>query len=209
VHSHDPSGDGWRRLLPDQALDPHYGEPLSNHWDFTDNPADPSQIDRGVAKLIRDPEAPFGRDAHGHAYTEQQYAERFNKVGDKGENWYNFPLNDGALPGTRVAYTDAAKFLRDYGPQLDRVGSDTGKYLAVMEDGQAASWEQRALHVSSLRDPYHAYTFGDLPDGWTIEVSEVAPGVGQPGGSIQVRVFDDEGGVRIVKELIRKGVLRK
>ena len=57
--------------------------------------------------------------------------------------------------------------------------------------------------------PYNAYEFGALPEGWTIEVSEVAPGVGHPGGSIQVRVFDDEGDVRIVDELIRKGVLRK
>jgi hypothetical protein len=130
-------------------------------------------------------------------------------VGDKAEHWFNFPLNDGAVPGTRVAYTDAEKFLRDYGSQLDRVGKTNGKYLAVMEDGQPASWEQRALHVSSLHDPYNAYEFGALPEGWTIEVSEVAPGVGQPGGSIQVRVFDDEGDVRIVDELIRKGVLRK
>ena len=78
-----------------------------------------------------------------------------------------------------------------------------------MQDGLPASWEQRALHVNSLSDPYAAYTFGRLPDGWTIEVSEVAPGVGQPGGSIQVRIFDEEGDVRIVDELITKGVLRK
>lgn len=208
VHSHDLSGDGWHRL-PDKPVDPHYGEPLSNHWDFTDNPADPGQIDRGVAKLVRDPEAPFGRDPEGHAYTEQQYAERFNKVGDKGEYWYNFPLSDGALPGTRVAYTDPAKFLRDYGSLLDRIGKNDGKYLAVMEDGQPASWEQRALHVSSFSDPYRVYTFGDLPEGWSIEASEVAPGVGQPGGSIQVRIFDDAGEARPVEELIRKGVLQR
>jgi hypothetical protein len=140
-------------------------------------------------------------------YTEQQYAERFNKVGDKGENWYNFPLNEGAVPGTRVAYTGPAKFLRDYGSLLDRVGKTDGKYLAVMEDGQPASWEQRALHVSSLRDPYHSYTFGQLPEGWSIEVSEVAPGLGQPGRSIQVRIFDADGKVQIVEKLIKRGVL--
>jgi hypothetical protein len=192
---------------PDQPTDPHYGEPLSEHWSFTDNPVDPSLINRHVAYLIDDPDAPFGRDPQGHAYTEQQYAERFNNIGDKGYHWHNFPLNDGAVPGTRVAYTDPAAYLRDYGSLLDRVGKD-GKYLAVMEGGQPASWEQRALHVDSLRDPYNAYRFGDLPDGWTIEVSEVAPGVGQSGGSIQVRIFDDEGEVRRVGELARIGVLR-
>jgi hypothetical protein len=207
VHSHESSGDGWHRL-PDAPTDPHYGEPLPRHWDFTDDPVEPSGIDGGVAKIIHDPEAPFGRDPRGHAYTEQEYAERFNKVGDAGERWGNFPLNDGAVPGTRVAYTDPERFIRDYGSQLDRVGQTSGKYLAIMENGQAGSWEQRALHINSLRDPYHAYAFGELPDGWSIEVSEVAPGLGQPGGSIQVRIFDAEGETRRVTELTRKGVLR-
>ena len=209
VHSHEPSGDGWQRL-PDEELDPHYGEPLSDHWDFTDDPVDGSQIHGDVAKLIRDPEAPFGRDPQGHAYTEEQYAERFNKVGDEGQPWMNFPGNHGAVPHTRVAYTDAAAYLRDCGSLLDRIGKEDGKYLAVMQDGQAASWEQRALHVNSLHEPYHAYTFDHLPDNWTIEVSEVAPGVGQPGGSLQVRVFNSEGRPMTVEELTDPdiGVLR-
>lgn len=208
VHSHEPSGDGWHRLA-DEAHDANYGEPLSDHWDFTDNPVDATKTDSDVAKLIRDPEAPFGRDPQGHAYEEGQYAERFNKPGDQGQPWLHFPGNHGAVPHTRVAYTDAASYLRDYGCLLDRIGKLDGKYLAVMEDGQPASWEERALHVNSLRDPYNAYTFGQLPDGWTIEVSETAPAVGQPGGSIQVRVFDEAGGARRVVELIRRGVLRK
>ena len=208
VHSHEPSGDGWHRL-PDQPIDPHYGEPLSENWDFADDPTDPNRINQEVAKLIDDHKAPFGRDPHGNAYTEQQYAERFNKIGDMGQHWANFPLNDGAVPGARVAYTDPAAYLRDYGSLLDRVGKTDGKYLAVMEDGQPASWEQRALHVNSLRDPYNAYTFGKLPEGWTIEVSEVAPGVGQPGGSIQVRVFDGDGKVQIVDGLKERGVVLK
>lgn len=208
VHSHEAAGDGWHRL-PDDPIDPNYGEPLPRHWDFTEDPVNPGKIDQRVARLFRDPEAPFGRDPAGHAYTEQEYAERFNKVGDRGERWGNFPGNDGALPGTRIAYTDPQKYLRDYSPLLDRIGSSDGKYLAVMEDGQAASWEQRALHVNSLHEAYRAYVFGDLPQGWKIEVSEVAPGVGQPGGSIQVRIFDDEGLARSIAELTTKGVLRK
>ncbi|WP_406815487.1 glycohydrolase toxin TNT-related protein [Mycobacterium sp. M23085] len=208
VHSHESSGDGWHRL-PDEELDPHYGEPLSDHWDFTDNPVDPTKLDGDVAKLIRDPEAPFGRDPGGHPYTAEQYAERFNKVGPEGESWFNFPLNDGAVPRTRVAYADSASYLRDYGPLLDRVGKTNGQYLAVMEGGQPAWWEERALHVSSLRDPYNAYSLGQLPEDWSIEVSQVAPGMGQPGGSIQVRILDDAGNARSVDDLTRIGVLRK
>lgn len=206
LHSREPSGDGWHRL-PDQAIDPRYGEPLAKHWTFAGNPVDPSSLNEGVAKLVRDPEAPFGRDAQRHAYTEHEYAERFNKPGSAGERWANFPANDGAVPGTRIVYTDATQYLKDYGPRLDRVGNNGGKYLAVMEDGEPASWEQRALHVDSLHEPYATYTFGELPSGWTIEVSEVAPGLGQPGGSIQVRVMDSEGEFRRVSELIRLGVL--
>lgn len=129
-------------------------------------------------------------------------------LGEKGEHWFNFPLNDGAVPHTRVVYTKAEHYLRDHGPLLDRIGKTNGKYLAVMENGQPASWEGRALHVNSLHDPYNSYTLGQLPEEWTIEVSEVAPGVGQSGGSIQVRVLDDEGNARSVVDLIRKGVLR-
>ncbi|WP_232003669.1 glycohydrolase toxin TNT-related protein [Mycobacterium sp. 1465703.0] len=200
MHSHEPSGDGWHRL-PDKELDPRYGEPLSEHWDFTDNPIDATKIDADVAKLIRDPEAPFGRNPQGQPYTEEQYAERFNKPGGQGQRWLNFPGNHGAVPTTRVAYTDAASYVRDYGSLLDRIGKVDGKYLAVTEHGQPASWEGRALHVNSLRDPYHAYTFDHLPDKWTIEVSEVAPGLGQNGGSLQVQVLNSEGMVMTVEEL--------
>lgn len=209
VHSKDPSGDGWHRL-PDEPLDPHYGEPLDEHWDFADDPVDLDKINSDVRNLIRDPEALYGRDPEGHPYTQEQYAERFNSMGSEGQHWMSFPGNHGAVPQTRVAYTDAASYLRDYGPLLDRIGKTNGKYLAVMQDGQAASWEQRALHVNSLQDPYHAYTFEHLPDNWTIEVSEVAPGVGQPGGSLQVRVFNSEGRPMTVEELTEPdiGVLR-
>lgn len=207
VHSHESSGDGWHRL-PDEEIDPHYGEPLDDHWDYSYNPADSDHLSADVRKLMEDPDAPFGRDQHGHAYSQHEYEERFNKLGPQGEHWFNFPDNHGAAPGTRVAYSNMRYFVRDYGPQLDRIGDDEGAYLAVMEDGQAASWEGRALHASSLGDPYHAYRLSNLPEGWTIEVSEVAPGLGQRGGSLQVRIFDARGNARTVDELITGQVLR-
>lgn len=205
VHSNDPSGDGWHRL-PDEALDPHYGEPLDEHWDFADDPSD--HISTDVRRLMEDPDAPFGRDRHGNAYTQAEYAERFNKLGQRGEHWYNFPGNHGAVPGSRVAYTDIDCFVRDYGSRLDRIGDDEGGYLAVVENGRPASWEERALHVSSLSDPYNAYTLSMLPDRWTIQISEVAPGLGQQGGSLQVRIFDARGTARTVEELLVGKILQ-
>lgn len=59
MHSNEPAGEGWHRLS-DEAVDPQYGEPLSRHWDFTDNPADRSRINPVVAQLMEDPNAPFG-----------------------------------------------------------------------------------------------------------------------------------------------------
>ena len=206
VHSHGASGDGWHRL-PDQPLDPHYGEPLSEYWNYPYDPTDEGHIHADVRKLMADPGAPFGRDVQGRAFRQDEYEVRFNKLGPAGQHWYNFPGNGGALPGTRVAYSDLGCFVRDYGSRLDRIGDDEGAYLAVVENGQAPSWEERALHVNSLRDPYAAYTLSKLPEGWTIEVSEVAPGLGQPGGSLQVRIFDAKGDPRIVDELITGKVL--
>ncbi|KAA1248677.1 DUF4237 domain-containing protein [Mycobacterium simiae] len=157
---------------------------------------------------MEDANAPFGRDPNGHAYAQQEYQERFNKLGPNGEHWFNFPGNNGAVPGTRVAYTDIRQFIQHYGNRLDRIGDDQGSYFGVMENGHAASWEQRALHVKSLRDPYHAYALNLLPAGWKIEISEVAPGLGQRGGGLQVQIIDAAGEARTEEELVVQGILR-
>ncbi|ORW78091.1 hypothetical protein AWC26_01005 [Mycobacterium shimoidei] len=188
-------------------IDPTYGEPLGEHWDFDHNSAGPIHPD--VAEIMKDPDAPFGRDPHGHSYTEQQYAERFNQLGPKGEHWYNFPGNDGAVPHTKVAFSDLEQFKKYFGDQVDRVGNDDGAYLAVMKDGVPASWEERAMHVDSLGDPRNAYRIDRLPDGWRIEVSEVAPGLGQPGGATQVRILNSDDEPVSVRDLKKKwGVLQ-
>jgi hypothetical protein len=207
VHSHDPSGEGWERL-PDEPRDPHYGEPLPEHWDYAHDPSDPSQINSDVARLIKDPDALFGRDPHGHAYTQKQYEERFNKVGPEGQHWYNFASADGALEGSKLAFNDFEQYRTFYGQQIDRVGDEKGAYLAVMEDGKSAFWEDRSLHVDSLSKALHAYTIDHLPDGWKIEVSKIEPAVGQPGGAIQVRIIDDANEIVSVEDLRRIGVLR-
>ncbi|ORW07488.1 TNT domain-containing protein [Mycobacterium kyorinense] len=182
-------------------IDPHYGEPLDEHWDYDHNPADPSRIHPDVAEIMKDPDAPFGRDPDGHAYTPQEYAERFNKLGPDGQHWGNFPGNDGAVPHTKVAFSDFDQFKKYFGDQVDRIGEDDGAYLGLMKDGVPAPWEERAMHVDSLGDPRNAYRIDHLPDGWRIEVSEVAPGLGQPGGATQVRILDADGEPVKVNEL--------
>lgn len=206
VHSNDTEGPGWERL-PDNFRDPEPSEP----WDFPDDPADAERITPDVADLMQDPSAPLGRDSDGNPYTSERYAEEFNNLGPKGQHWVNFPDNDGAVPGTRVAYSDFDQFTRDYGNQFDRIGDDKGKYFGVIEDGRPASWEERAMHVSSLRDPYSTFTVDHLPEGWKIEVSEIASGLGQPGGGLQARIMDETGKFWPVEELltIDDGVIRR
>jgi hypothetical protein len=207
VHSQEPSGDGWERL-PDEPRHPNYGEPLEHHWEYPHDPTDPSRIDPSVAKLIKDPDAPFGRDPQGHAYTQHEYEERFNKEGPEGQHWYNFASDDGALAGTKVAFNDLERFKEFYGDRLDRIGDETGSYLGVMEDGEPAPWEARSMHVDSLGKPLHSYVIDQLPEGWKIEVSQIEPAVGQPGGAIQVRILDDTNKVIPVEILRRLGILR-
>jgi hypothetical protein len=196
--------------LSDEPRDPHYGEPLPEHWEYAHNPADPGRINSDVASLIKDSEAPFGRDPQGHVYTQEQYEERFNKVGPAGQRWYNYASDDGALSGSKVAFNDLEQYRKFYGEQLDRIGGEDGRYLAVMEDGKAAPWEYRSLHVDSLEKGYHAYVIDRLPDGWKIVVSEIEPAVGQSGGALQVLILDDAGDALTLRELTKDtvGVLR-
>lgn len=206
VHSSDSEGPGWERL-PDNFRNPEPSEP----WEFPDDPRDFDRMTPDVVELMQDPSAPLGRDTEGNPYTPERYAEEFNNLGPKGQHWVNFPDNDGAVPGTRVAYSDFEQFTRDYGNQFDRIGDDKGKYFGVIEDGRPATWEERAMHVDSLRDPYSTYTLDHLPEGWKIEISEIAPGLGQPGGGLQARIMDETGKFWPVEELLTvdDGVIRR
>jgi hypothetical protein len=157
---------------------------------------------------MTDPHAPLGRDPQGHAYTQHEYEERFNKMGPQGQCWYNFASDDGALEGTKVAFNDLEQYKKFYGQQLDRIGDENGRYLGAMDNGKFAPWENRAMHVDSLAKPLHSYTIEYIPEGWQIEVSEIEPAVGQPGGAMQVRVLDHSGNPLDVETLLERGILQ-
>ncbi|RIT44435.1 DUF4237 domain-containing protein [Mycobacteroides abscessus] len=203
IHSSEPSGPGWRRS-PD-GFDGQVGPTAP--WLFSDDPVDQTLITPDVAKLIDDSTHLFGLDPRGVPYNAQTYAERFNLLGPAGEHWMNFPDNGGAVAGTRVSFDNLASFLNEYGERLDRIGPDTGSYLGLMENGRPASWEERALHIDSLRSPYSAFTLDRLPSGWTIEASEIAPGMGQRGGGIQVQIRDTDNVLQSAEVLEEIGVL--
>jgi hypothetical protein len=105
-------------------------------------------------------------------------------------------------------------FERDYGIPgegipADRIGRLDGDYLAVMRDGIPASFESRSLPIYSLTQPYRQYMLaGTLPEGWTIEVSEVAPAFGREGGALQVLVLNEKGENVMLPDLDRAGLLK-
>ena len=203
VHSREQSGDGWHRL-DDVQTDPHYGEPLSAYWQSGEYPV-PNDVNQSTFDLVDRPEEPYGHDSNGSALDKDEYDKRYNEVGPESQPWNSYPPNGGAVPGTRLSFDSVDAFIREYGPHLDRIGRPSGEYLAVMPDGVPSSFESRGLPVSSLELSYHSYQLtGRLPEGWTIEISEVAPAFGRDGGGMQVVVKDASGREVSVSILIGK-----
>ncbi|MBB3157817.1 hypothetical protein FHS07_001501 [Microbacterium proteolyticum] len=172
-------------------IDPGYGQPRAEHGALAEKYLPPETIPEPVSHLVTDPAAPFGRGPDGHAFTRGEWESRY--VDEGGGLIY--PGNDGAVPGTRVTYTDVDAFQRDYGATLDRFGGDGGTYFAP----EGSPFEARGLPGSSLSTPYRAFGVADqLPPGVRIEVSEVAPAFGQPGGGFQVQfVHETSGPIRL------------
>lgn len=206
VHSSESSGEGWHRI-DDKPGDPTYGQPLEHYWESGEYPT-PHDVNRATLALVENPLEPYGHDEFGNPLTREQYDERYNLIGPDGERWQNYPPNDGAVPGSRVMYDSGEAFLRDYGADLDRIGGTDGRYLGVVPQGVAPSFEARALPVSSLELEYNTFTFAELPEGWKVEVSQIAPAFGRDGGALQVLVYDDRGITMSVDDLIDNGVLR-
>lgn len=161
--------------------------------------------------LVQHPDVPYGRDFDSNLPLDKAgYDARYKDV---QEDYFRFPGNDGADRGTIVKYVSADVFSVDHGIHFDRIGEPTGKYLAVVEDGVPASFESRALPLSSLEEKYYKYTLNPGADeilnnrGIQIEVSRVARGFGQPGGASQIRFFDSKGKPIVIWKLIKYGVL--
>ncbi|GAA3871514.1 hypothetical protein GCM10022381_13260 [Leifsonia kafniensis] len=214
VDSNADAGEGWTKAPVEAEGNPRPdggdGQVFTNHGDSGEYPTRPEKvIDEETGEfvqnpdtalnektwdLVSDPDAPYGSHPDGTPLKKPEYDERFVQ-GNEG-NWDRYPSFDGVVPGTRVTYTDPVAFVKDYGTQFDRIGPPNGKYLGLVQDGKAASFEQRGLPVSSLRQNYYEYSF--TPDaaaklkaaGIQIEISRIAPAFGREGGGLQVRFLE-------------------
>jgi hypothetical protein len=216
LYSGAPSGPGWVRA-PDKPPPP--GEPphgaVRPDWDPGHAAFDPSRVDPSAAALWQNPTEPYGRGPLGAPYTDREYAERFHKLGPKGEHQVAWPPNQGAIPGRKADYFDAQQYFLVFGDGIDRMGPPSGAFtahLGWMEDVTSApySYEARALHYESLYKKTPTYTLipGMLPPGWTIRVMDTAPALGQPGRSVSLVFLDDTGKEISVTDLLTAGVLR-
>ena len=187
VHPGADGGAGWTSGPDHRAdpVDPNYSEPRPDHGTLDYAYAPPAVAPEPVRHLVDDPGAPYGRGADGHPFTKDEWQERY--IGP--DNRPIYPGNDGAVAGTRIEFTDPAAFRGTYGGTLDRMGGDGGSFLSFPD----TPFGERALPGSNLNAPYSEFRLADdLPDGVRIEVSEVAPAFGQPGGGLQVRFLDGD-----------------
>ncbi|WP_028047832.1 TNT domain-containing protein [Cellulomonas sp. URHE0023] len=197
----NPSGTGWTRGS-DYGPDPQYGLPRTPSSPLNaDNPL-PSTLGDGLEGVGGSLDDLWGTNpATGKPFTQSEWMDRFSDGGGD----IRWPPNGGAVPGSRVLYSDPEEFVSVYGNQLDRVGGEGGGFLGIPPD---VPFAQRSLPPTTLDDPLHQYAFtGKLPSGVTIEVSEIAPAFGRPGGGIQVRFMEGTKSLT-VKQLRELGVLR-
>jgi hypothetical protein len=190
-------GPGWERGPETRGnpVDPAYGQPLPDHGVLADQFAPPETLPEAVRDLVTDPGAPYGRDDAGQPYTREEWQERY--IGP--DNRPVYPGNDGAVPGTRIEFVDPDEFMAHYGDLTDRMGGDGGDFLSFPD----TPFEARALPGSNLNAPYSTFRFsGEIPEGIRIEVSEVAPAFGQPGGGLQVRFLDEAGDTLSVADML-------
>ncbi|MFE5838843.1 glycohydrolase toxin TNT-related protein [Arthrobacter sp. NPDC056493] len=192
---------------PEDAL---YGLPRDVHAEHSPYPAI-TDVNRETMELVSDPQAPWGRAPEGTPFSKAEYDERYTKPGREGAVWSEYPPNAGRVQGTGWDYMSLKAFVRDYGGQVDRIGDSDGSYLGLIEDGVPASFEDRSLPVASLEKAYSTYRLvEDWPpgaEGWTIEVSKIAPAFGREGGAMQLQIMDNLGKPVPVDSLLDEGVL--
>jgi hypothetical protein len=205
VHSDADHGPGFTRTDDsDVKIDPDYGQPRPDHGSLADEKLPPKLEDlpQDVRKLVVDPQAPFGRDAAGHPYSREDFEARYVK--ENGD--FRYPDNDGAVKDRRLEFSDVGEFQKHYGNVLDRFGDEGGRYFSP--DG--TPFEARALPPDSLGKPYLRMRLaGELPPGWRIEVSEVAPAFGRDGGGLQIRILDAKDQAMRMSELEEQGIVKQ
>lgn len=186
-----------------------YGSPMAVHG--VAEPAPAPQGPHSGYDMVAHPDHSYGNSGMSRSEYERIY-KLARQDSTTGIHWDNYPPNDGAVRDTRRVFDNLLNFSVEYGDRFDRIGDDRGTYLGLAPDGQPATWEQRALPVSSLGKPVHDYRLDPnavLPPRWTIEISRIAPGFGHQGGGLQVQVKDADGVPQRARMLAELGIIKE
>jgi hypothetical protein len=104
-------------------------------------------------------------------------------------------------------FSSLSKYREEYGPFLDRIGVPSGKYLwQLPESGKSFSFEERALDIFALHDPYFQYEIVSLPEGFFIRTGINVPQFNLPGGARQVQILAGDF-VLTASECVQLGIL--
>lgn len=108
---------------------------------------------------------------------------------------------------TVQVFSSLRDYVESYGPFVDRLGLPSGKYLWQLPvDGKAFSFEERALEVPALKDPYYRFEVKALPEGFFIRTGINVPQFNLPGGARQVQFMAGDY-VLTVSECLQLGIL--
>ncbi|PXX01488.1 uncharacterized protein DUF4237 [Mycolicibacterium moriokaense] len=114
----------------------------------------------------------------------------------------SLPDKPYAVPGTVIPDVQL-----EAGTQLGRFGYPGGAWLAP----EGTPFAELSLPPDSALKPYFDYVVdnpANLPRGYHIEQSQVAPWFHQPGGAIQYRIIGPDGNSAAVQALVDSGYLR-
>lgn len=104
-------------------------------------------------------------------------------------------------------FSSLSKYREVYGPYLDRIGMPNGKYFWQLPvSGDRFSFEQRALDIFALHDPYYQYEIVNLPEGFFIRTGINVPQFNLPGGARQVQILAGDF-VLTASECVQLGIL--
>lgn len=104
-------------------------------------------------------------------------------------------------------FSSLSKYREAYGPYLDRIGMPNGKYFWQLPvSGDRFSFEQRALDIFALHDPYYQYEIVDLHDSFFIRTGINVPQFNFPGGARQVQILAGDF-VLTASECVQLGIL--
>lgn len=119
--------------------------------------------------------------------------------------------SDRVLAGMDRATVSFYMSLDEYvglcGAYVDRLGLPRGKYFWQLDANRKPfSFEERALDVYALHDPYYQYVIRELPAGFYIRTGINVPQFDLPGGARQVQFLVGDY-VLTANECVQLGIL--